>query len=258
MRAHCARSSRSWSLMPVAVVAGFEAAFYTPGARPLIAEFGRYAFPAIASAGACLSSAQPARVRPAAGCCMVGAGLLVAMIALSYASQLLTLTGSMPDVTVAIPVRDGGELLAGTLARARRRRPSSTSCSCATPARRDGSLELARDARRARARDRARALHPRRHAQPADGASAAARTWRCSPRTPSRPTSAGSSACSAGFELARGRRRSSTGPTARGRDAPPAVRIELERWFSLARRPTGRPQVERLAGPSAPRCPWSS
>ena len=34
--------------MPLAVVAGFEAAFYTPGARPLIAEFGRYAFPAIA------------------------------------------------------------------------------------------------------------------------------------------------------------------------------------------------------------------
>ena len=35
-------------LMPVAVVAGFEAAYYTPGVRPLIAEFGRYAFPAIA------------------------------------------------------------------------------------------------------------------------------------------------------------------------------------------------------------------
>ena len=35
-------------LMPIAVVAGFEAAFYTPGARPFIAEFGRYAFPAIA------------------------------------------------------------------------------------------------------------------------------------------------------------------------------------------------------------------
>src|SRR6202007_1416305 len=35
-------------LMPLAVVAGFEAAFYTPGGRPFIAEFGRYMFPAIA------------------------------------------------------------------------------------------------------------------------------------------------------------------------------------------------------------------
>ncbi len=35
-------------LMPIAVVAGFEAAFYTTGTRPLVAEFGRYAFPAIA------------------------------------------------------------------------------------------------------------------------------------------------------------------------------------------------------------------
>ena len=36
------------ALMPLAVVAGVEAAFYTSGVRPLVAEFGRYTFPAIA------------------------------------------------------------------------------------------------------------------------------------------------------------------------------------------------------------------
>ncbi|HEY0517058.1 MAG TPA: DUF2142 domain-containing protein, partial [Solirubrobacteraceae bacterium] len=35
-------------LAPLAVVAGVEAAFYTTGMRPVLAEFGRYAFPAIA------------------------------------------------------------------------------------------------------------------------------------------------------------------------------------------------------------------
>ncbi len=53
-------------LMPLAVVAGFEAAFYTPGARPFIAEFGRYAFPAIAPAGRA-GRGEPARVRAALG-----------------------------------------------------------------------------------------------------------------------------------------------------------------------------------------------
>ncbi len=33
--------------MPVSVIVGFEAAYYTPGFRPAIAEVGRYAFPAI-------------------------------------------------------------------------------------------------------------------------------------------------------------------------------------------------------------------
>ncbi len=34
-------------LTPVAVIVGFVAAYYTPGVRPAIGEFGRYAFPAI-------------------------------------------------------------------------------------------------------------------------------------------------------------------------------------------------------------------
>jgi Predicted membrane protein (DUF2142) len=79
------------ALMPLAVVAGFEAAFYTPGARPFIAEFGRYAFPAIAPLAVLVVASLHAFGRrwvlPA------GVALLVAMIALSCASQLVTLTG---------------------------------------------------------------------------------------------------------------------------------------------------------------------
>ena len=53
-------------LMAIAVVAGFEAAFYTPGVRPFIAEFGRYVFPAIGPL-AVLVRGEPARVRTAVG-----------------------------------------------------------------------------------------------------------------------------------------------------------------------------------------------
>jgi Predicted membrane protein (DUF2142) len=78
-------------LIPVAVVAGFEAAFYTPGTRTVIAEFGRYAFPAIAPLAilvvASLHGVGRRWLLPA------GTGLLVAMLGLSYASQLVTLTG---------------------------------------------------------------------------------------------------------------------------------------------------------------------
>ncbi len=77
--------------MPVAVIAGFAAAYYTPGARPVIAEFGRYAFPAIGPI-ALLVVGAPACVRPAPDA-VCGRRAAVAMIALSYASQLLTLTG---------------------------------------------------------------------------------------------------------------------------------------------------------------------
>jgi hypothetical protein len=77
-------------LMPLAVVAGFEAAYYTTSPRPLIAEFGRYAFPAIGPLALLVVGALHAfgrrRMLP------VGVVLLVAMLALSYASQLLTLT----------------------------------------------------------------------------------------------------------------------------------------------------------------------
>jgi Predicted membrane protein (DUF2142) len=78
-------------LMPIAVVAGFEAAFYTTGTRTVIAEFGRYAFPAIAPLAVLVVASLHAFGRR--GVLLAGAGLLVAMLALSYASQLLTLTG---------------------------------------------------------------------------------------------------------------------------------------------------------------------
>jgi hypothetical protein len=78
-------------LMPIAVIAGFAAAYYTPGARPVIAEFGRYAFPAIGPisllvVGALHAFGRRRMLYPAVA-------LVVAIIALSYASQLLTLAG---------------------------------------------------------------------------------------------------------------------------------------------------------------------
>ena len=78
-------------LMPLAVVAGFEAAFYTPGARPFIAEFGRYEFPAIAPLAVLVVASLHAFGRRHV--LAAGAVLLVAMAALSYAGQLVTLTG---------------------------------------------------------------------------------------------------------------------------------------------------------------------
>ncbi len=76
--------------IPVAVVMGFEAAYYTGTPRMLIAEFGRYAFPAIGPLAVLVVGALHAfgRQRMLAA----GAVLLVAMMSLSYASQLLTLT----------------------------------------------------------------------------------------------------------------------------------------------------------------------
>lgn len=76
--------------MPVAVVVGFEAAYYTPSPRTAIAEFGRYAFPAIGPLAVLVVGALHACGRRRM--LSVGAGLLVAMVALSYASQLLTLS----------------------------------------------------------------------------------------------------------------------------------------------------------------------
>jgi hypothetical protein len=78
-------------LMPLAVFAGFEGAFYTPGARPVIAEFGRYEFPAIVPLAVLVVASLHALGRR--WIVFAGAGLLVAMIALSYSGQLLTLTG---------------------------------------------------------------------------------------------------------------------------------------------------------------------
>ena len=77
-------------LMPVAVVAGFEAAYYTPGMRPAIAEFGRYAFPAIGPVALLFVGALHAFGRDRV--LYLGTAAAVAMMALCYASQLLTLT----------------------------------------------------------------------------------------------------------------------------------------------------------------------
>lgn len=78
-------------LMALAVVAGFEAAFYTPGGRPFIAEFGRYAFPAIAPLAVLVVASLNAFGRR--WVLQAGVMLLAATIALSYAGQLVTLTG---------------------------------------------------------------------------------------------------------------------------------------------------------------------
>jgi hypothetical protein len=89
LRAH-ALEALAVIAMPVAVIMGFEAAYYTAFPRPLIAEFGRYAFPAIGPVAVLVVGALHAfgRRRILAA----GVGLLVATMALSYASQLLTLT----------------------------------------------------------------------------------------------------------------------------------------------------------------------
>ena len=78
--------------MPAAVIVGFEAAYYTPGVRPVLAEFGRYAFPAIGPLAILAVGALHAFGRR----WMLTAGvvLLVAIVALSYSAQLLTLTSS--------------------------------------------------------------------------------------------------------------------------------------------------------------------
>lgn len=78
-------------LIPIAVVVGFEAAYYTTGARPAVAEFGRYAFPAIAAFAVLVIGALHALGRRRV--LAVGIWLIVAMAIFSYVSQLKTLTG---------------------------------------------------------------------------------------------------------------------------------------------------------------------
>jgi hypothetical protein len=75
---------------PLAVWAGFEAAFYTTGSRDFLPEFGRYEFPAIVALATLVVAALHGLGRRRA--LPLGVGLLVAMIALCYAAQLLTLT----------------------------------------------------------------------------------------------------------------------------------------------------------------------
>ena len=77
-------------LTPLAVMAGFEAAFYTLGTRPFLPEFGRYEFPAIICLAALVVASLHAFGRRWA--LQIGIGLAVAMIALGFAAQLVTLT----------------------------------------------------------------------------------------------------------------------------------------------------------------------
>ncbi len=77
-------------LMPVSVIVGFTAAYFTRGSRPVIAEFGRYAFPAIGPIALLVLGAL--HVFGRRWMRTAGIALLVATIALSYAGQLLTLT----------------------------------------------------------------------------------------------------------------------------------------------------------------------
>jgi hypothetical protein len=76
--------------MPVCVIVGFVAAYYTPQPRLVIAEFGRYVFPAIGPIAVLVVGALHAIGRQRM--VMAGSALLVAMIGLSYAAQMLTLT----------------------------------------------------------------------------------------------------------------------------------------------------------------------
>ncbi len=78
-------------LCPIAVVFGVEAAFYTTGVRPVVAEFGRYAFPAIAPLALLAVGSLHAFGRR--GALSAAAVLVPAMIALSFAGMLLTLAG---------------------------------------------------------------------------------------------------------------------------------------------------------------------
>jgi hypothetical protein len=76
--------------MPVCVIVGFVAAYYTPQSRIVIAEFGRYLFPAIGPIAVLVVGALHAVGRGRMP--TVASALLVAMIGLSYAAQMLTLT----------------------------------------------------------------------------------------------------------------------------------------------------------------------
>ncbi len=77
-------------LIPIAVIAGFEAAYYSPGIQTVIPTYGRYAFPAIAPIAVIVVGVLHAFGRR--GVLYGGVVLAMAMIALSYGAQLLTLT----------------------------------------------------------------------------------------------------------------------------------------------------------------------
>ncbi|HTZ64150.1 MAG TPA: hypothetical protein VMB51_08595 [Solirubrobacteraceae bacterium] len=77
-------------LIPVAVIAGFEAAYFSGGVQTLIPTYGRYAFPAIAPLAVIAVGVLHGFGRR--NMVYVGVALMVAMIGLSYGAQMLTLT----------------------------------------------------------------------------------------------------------------------------------------------------------------------
>lgn len=77
-------------LIPIAVIAGFEAAYYSPGLQTILPTYGRYVFPAIAPLAVIAVGVLHAFGRR--GVLRSGVAVIVTMIALSYGAQLLTLT----------------------------------------------------------------------------------------------------------------------------------------------------------------------
>lgn len=76
--------------IPIAVIAGFEAAYYSPGIQTVIPTYGRYVFPAIVPIAVIVVGVLHAFGRRRV--LYAGVGLALAMIALSYGGQLLTMT----------------------------------------------------------------------------------------------------------------------------------------------------------------------
>jgi hypothetical protein len=77
-------------LFPIVIVAAFEAVFFTAGARSVIAEMGRYVFPANVPLSAAAVGVLFAFGRRWVG--PAGTALAVVMLVFCYASQALTLT----------------------------------------------------------------------------------------------------------------------------------------------------------------------
>jgi hypothetical protein len=79
------------ALLPVAVIAGVESAFATSVPRPILAEMGRYLFPALSALSILAVGAAVGVGRRRA--VSLATGVVVAEFVLLYASQLLTLRG---------------------------------------------------------------------------------------------------------------------------------------------------------------------
>lgn len=77
-------------LFPIVVIAAFEAVFYVPVMRSVVAEMGRYAFPALVPLAVLATGALFGFGRRRA--LAAGSILLVVLLAFGYASQALTLT----------------------------------------------------------------------------------------------------------------------------------------------------------------------